>query len=209
MYTKHHLWEFEQSRKLQKVALKRRSISQQELLLRTIDADFNIQKLLDKMMATQVLLIRHALAEDSLNDSQLSSQGRLIQEKMSSFLVDQGLNISRILHSPLLRAKETAEILSAAFHVKPEEENALSYDFDSDSLLKKIPDPKHNKTIILVGHMPSLMHFAHALVGKAFLPGEIARSGVVVLKFDDSIGYGKAHYIAYYSPATFLDLKSS
>lgn len=157
-------------------------------------------------MATKLLLIRHAKPEDHLTDTlrQLSKDGRLIQKKMSAFLLSKGFHPSCILHSPLLRAEETAEILGETFHIQPEVETALSYDFDEQALLKKIPDPKLNETIIFVGHMPSLLLFAHALVGKPFLPGEIARSGTVVLEFEQEIGFGKAHFITYYPPESFL-----
>lgn len=123
---------------------------------------------------------------------------------MSAFLFSLGFHPTRIFHSPLLRAEQTAEILGETFHIQPEVESALSYDFDEQALLKKIPDPKLNQTLIFVGHMPSLLLFAHALVGKPFLPGEMARSGTVVLEFEKEIGFGKASFITYYPPESIV-----
>jgi phosphohistidine phosphatase len=153
-------------------------------------------------MTTAVLLIRHAKPQawGSFDDDlrPISDEGRLIQKKMGEFLKAKGYKPDAILHSPLLRAKETAQVLSEVFNISLEETAELGFVFNQNALLEMIPE---NKTLFMVGHAPSLGHFANLLTGKPCIPGEIERSGVIVLEFDDDIDFGKAKFVHYYSPA--------
>lgn len=120
--------------------------------------------------------------------------------RMSEHLKAQGVRPSRILHSPTTRTQQTAEILGEVFGVAPVEEKALGFMGDEAELLKKIPDPALDETIIMVGHAPTLMHFAYLLTNRGSLNELLKSSGTLILTFDESIGFGKAKFIEYIKP---------
>lgn len=130
----------------------------------------------------------------------ISKEGRLIQKKMSEHLKSQGIVPNQILHSPLKRTKETAAILGEVFHLIPKETPELGLSFREKVLLNEIPDPKLNQTIMMVGHAPTLLYFTNLLLGQRCPIDGIERSGVVILKFHDTVGFGKAEYVNYISP---------
>lgn len=71
-----------------------------------------------------LFIIRHAWAEEVSEDGSdrsrsLTKKGRRRFEEVMSRLVEQGLTIDRIATSPLTRAKQTAEIVSAMLPNKP------------------------------------------------------------------------------------------
>lgn len=119
---------------------------------------------------------------------------------MSEHLKALGIRPSCILHSPTTRTLQTAEILGEVFGVVPREEKALGFMGDEVELLKKIPDPSLEETIIMVGHAPTLMHFAYLLTNQSSLSELLKSSGVLILTFDESIGFGKAKFIEYIKP---------
>ncbi|MDB6081516.1 MAG: Phosphohistidine phosphatase SixA [Chlamydiia bacterium] len=130
----------------------------------------------------------------------ISPEGRLIQEKMSKQLKEQGILPHQILYSPTKRTRETAEILGTILNIKTEEEKTLAIDEDGRELIKKIPMPALNQTIFMVGHAPSLMRFASQLLGgKVPIREFMNTSSALVLAFDDEIAFGKAHFVKYLS----------
>ena len=152
-------------------------------------------------MATTLLLMRHADAISALTaDMPLSEKGKITQEKMCAFLKLNGYRLHHIYTSTLLRAKQTAEIIGNTFHCIAEEEKKLGSHFDEEYLLALIPEPAENQTIAFVGHAPTLYLFAKRLLEGNYTPPDIERSGALVLRFDESIGFGKACFVTYYSP---------
>jgi len=157
-------------------------------------------------MTTKVLLIRHAKPQNTSSYDDLvpiSEEGRRIQKKMSEHLQAEGFSPDRIFHSPLLRAKETAEILSEVFDSPLQELDELGSFFNEEKLLALIPEATVNKTIFMVGHAPTLGLFANRLTGKN-LVSDIERSGAIVLEFSGDIGFGKAQFVEYFSPRNLV-----
>jgi phosphohistidine phosphatase len=156
-------------------------------------------------MRTRVVAIRHALPEDTdkyidVDARPLSAKGKKNQQLMSQHLQKEGLIPDLILTSPILRAQQTAEIISQTFNVSYKYEKDLGNEFNGDSLLKKIPDPDKNQTIFLVGHAPTLAQFVHELVGKKVLPQGIPRSGAVVVDFVQKIEKSQGKFVKIYTP---------
>lgn len=142
-------------------------------------------------MSTKLIITRHG---DPINEGYadelkpLSEKGRLMQRKMAESLKNGGIQPALILTSPLLRAIQSAEILSVVLQVPFVEEPALGVDFDEEVILNRL---KQSDTLLLVGHMPTLVFLVEKLVGARVLPQGIAKSGVVMLTLDE-IGWGKA-----------------
>jgi len=63
----------------------------------------------------RLYLVRHGKAEFGSEDADrhLSPRGRADVEAMASYLAAQEISVSRVVHSTLARARETAEILAA------------------------------------------------------------------------------------------------
>jgi phosphohistidine phosphatase len=105
-----------------------------------------------------VYLVQHAESKSEQEDPErsLSEQGMQNIRKVSSFASQCNLKIHMIFHSPKLRAKQTAEVLSEYFNPEKgvSEVDGLK-PLDDPSLwaqrLKDIPED-----VILVGHLPHL-----------------------------------------------------
>lgn len=145
-------------------------------------------------MSTKLIVTRHAdqindgYAEDELKP--LSQKGRHMQRQMAERLRSEGIQPSLILASPLLRAVQSAEILSEVLQTPFVLEPALGVDFDEDVILSRL---QPNETVLLVGHMPTLVFLVEKLVGARVLPNGIGKSGVVRLTLDE-IGWGMARF---------------
>ncbi len=152
-------------------------------------------------MTTRLIVIRHAApvsnghADDALKT--LSKEGRLAQLKLAERLKAEGIIPKIIFTSPLIRAVQSAEILGEFLHVPVQEEPALGEYFDEAVILDHLPSPEHEETIALVGHMPTLAMLVEKLAGSRVLPDGIAKSGAVILEFEDKIGWGQAKFKSY------------
>jgi phosphohistidine phosphatase len=138
----------------------------------------------------KMYLVQHAEAKSDQEDSlrPLSDKGREDITKVSAYLSQLNIPVSKIFHSTKLRAKQTAEILFE--HLKPgrgvSEADGLS-PLDDPTLwaerLKDLPDG-----VILVGHLPHLVRLASLLlcggIDKNIVSFRMA--GVVCLKRDDT-----------------------
>ncbi|UCH62928.1 MAG: phosphohistidine phosphatase SixA [Fidelibacterota bacterium] len=134
-------------------------------------------------------LVRHAQPKAKEEDSQrsLSDQGRADIRKVAAHLGDRGIEVSRILHSSKLRARQTAEALSERLHPSGDtsETDGLAPLDDPTVWSGRLAEIQEN--IMLVGHLPHLGLLADLLLagetdqqGVSFKPG-----GVVCLKRDE------------------------
>jgi len=129
----------------------------------------------------KVTLIRHGAAEDRPVDAlrPLSANGRRQVEELAQFIQSNELRPQRIIHSELLRARETAKILHDALSGFPHLE-------ESPSLLP-VSNPEEivgellvgDEDIFLVGHMPYMGLLAESLTGK---PTGFITAGCLVLE---------------------------
>ncbi|MFN6462590.1 MAG: phosphohistidine phosphatase SixA [Nostoc sp. DedVER02] len=138
----------------------------------------------------ELYLIRHGIAEDKglgIKDEErsLTKEGRQKTEKVAQKLVKLGLSFDLILTSPLVRARQTAEILiEEKLSSQLEESSHLAHDGQISSWLKDWLEPKNysqNTQLALVGHEPDLTSWAEIL-----LWGEVKES--LVLKKAGMIG---------------------
>jgi len=125
-------------------------------------------------LSIQLILIRHGIAENIAEDGtdfnrKLTNEGR---EKLKRRLPNlkskvQYLENSQIWTSPLLRAKETAEILSESLSI----EEIRYYDFVAegsyDEFLTMVNLAEENTTIFVVGHQPYLGDWSYEMTKKS------------------------------------------
>lgn len=116
----------------------------------------------------KLYFLRHADALDGANDAArpLSPHGRKEALEVGRFLKRAGIAFDAAYSSPLVRAKETAEIvLDVCGSTKLKLTVALlneTSEANFDEWLKGIPDAKH---VCLVGHAPSLAQWVRQLLG--------------------------------------------
>lgn len=121
----------------------------------------------------QLYLIRHAIAEergDAWPDDTLrplTDEGRARMRKVAKGLVRLGVKLDVILTSPLVRARQTAELVGAAFDGQPPilELPQLEPGTPYTELLDGLRKYARKKRVALVGHEPDLGIVASRLLG--------------------------------------------
>jgi phosphohistidine phosphatase len=109
-------------------------------------------------------IIRHAEAVDSGSDDipddyrVLSPKGREVVREVGRWCVDQKIQVDQIVSSPLLRAVQTAEILSAVLHISKGVEISLALAAGGavGGIMRILPLYEHLKSLALVGHEPNI-----------------------------------------------------
>jgi phosphohistidine phosphatase len=137
----------------------------------------------ENFLIMEFYFVRHASASDiAARDAarELTNEGRQEARVAGKALVKLGAKPAHIFSSPLVRARQTAEILGKELDSKVETLDELLNDTSTSRLLNAIKLADDAKEIILVGHMPSLAgHVAHLIgavkgEGLAFGKGSIA-----------------------------------
>lgn len=152
-------------------------------------------------MSTTIIAIRHAkpksegYADETMRP--LHEEGVAIQEKMTRLIEEKGYVPTRIFSSPILRAKQTAEIIADRFSLEVEEIDALGYALDA-AYLSNLTKNEDNQTLVFVGHAPSLGEYVNQLVGKRVLPEGLCKSGTAVVKYDPKTQ--KNTFVEYLKP---------
>jgi phosphohistidine phosphatase len=118
----------------------------------------------------KLYLLRHGSASDvaaSDEERELTREGREEARIAGAALAKLGAKPSCILSSPLVRARQTAEI--AAMELKFSKDIELIDELQNGvatvSLLKALKSCVSDGEILLVGHMPSLSEHLVALIG--------------------------------------------
>lgn len=161
----------------------------------------------------RLILLRHAEAEE--RDSArfpddglrpLTREGIKVQTAVAKALKRMGLVPDRIVTSPLVRAKQTADITARILSLEQrlEESDALGEGFSVANVLRLL-EGSDKETVMLVGHEPDLSGLAGALLG----PGEgpdirFKKSAVLGLEFDGKPEPGGAALLFFYRPKDLL-----
>lgn len=141
----------------------------------------------------ELYLVRHAIAEDRgekwPDDSKrpLTSDGMSRMKKAARGLERLGVRIDLVLTSPLVRARQTAEILAAELDPHPPIVNVESLSPDGAPAAVAADLEKHARKnrIALVGHEPAIGELAARLIGSRhaieFKKGAVCRIDVETL----------------------------
>ena len=163
----------------------------------------------------ELYLIRHGIAEEhqpQLKDEerQLTPEGRQKTEKIAQKLLKLELHFDLILTSPLVRAYQTAEILIAAgLSSQLEASDHLSFNGNIQNWWQEWLKPRNypQKTkLALVGHEPSLSHWAEILLwGEAKESLILKKAGMMGIKLpDDGSAWGRSQLFWLTSPKYLL-----
>ena len=156
-------------------------------------------------------LIRHGLAGqhgDYVNDAErpLTDEGKRKTRQVARQLHQLGLTFDLILTSPLVRAKQTAEILQTEGLGQLEEAEYLAPGGELQPWLDWLGTWRAaNKVLALVGHEPNLSNWAELLVwGNAHGSLVLKKAGALAITMPDSgtpIGTSRLFWL---TPPRFL-----
>ncbi|HSI42695.1 MAG TPA: histidine phosphatase family protein [Xanthobacteraceae bacterium] len=119
----------------------------------------------------RLLLLRHAKSDwpPGIADEHrpLAPRGRRAAPKLGAYLADEALRPDRVLVSPALRARQTWELVAAAWAQPPESAvDARLYEHPAQTLLEAVrATGPQVRSLLLVSHNPTLEDFVHLMVG--------------------------------------------
>ncbi len=151
----------------------------------------------------QLLVIRHAKAEDSLDFAQtgqpevlrpLTDSGRKKMQRAAAGLLSEVEFIDVLAASPLLRARQTAEIVAEAYVGRVVMElEALAPGFEPDELLAWLRGHRDVAVVAIVGHEPDLGELiGYLLCGCHESVISLKKGAACLLNLDPEVTPGKA-----------------
>jgi phosphohistidine phosphatase len=141
----------------------------------------------------ELYLIRHAIAEargDAWPDDSkrpITADGAARMKKSARALARLGASVDIVLTSPLVRTRQTADIVAAALTPKPQIVNveALAPGGSHAAVFAELEKHTRRKTIAIVGHEPGIGELAARLLGTRrpieFKKGAVCRIDVEAL----------------------------
>ena len=140
---------------------------------------------------TRLYLLRHGIAEPhgtpgvAEADRRLTSKGEERLAQVARGLQRLGIEPDRIVTSPLVRARRTAEIVAEllGLHDRLEIAEELSPGYEAAEIRAWLRE-REEASLMLVGHNPNLTELLGVLIGVAgqLLPFELKKGGVASLR---------------------------
>ena len=130
----------------------------------------------------------------------LSEEGRRKQRLIGGELHDLEIIPTMIYSSSILRARQTADLLSEEFGAPVVETDALGYDFKGNKLLELLAAAPDGSSFYFVGHAPHLGEFVNQLTGESSLPAGLSKSAAAVIRFEGAVAEGKGHLVSHLEP---------
>jgi phosphohistidine phosphatase len=122
----------------------------------------------------EIILWRHAEAEDGENDlaRALTPNGRHQAQRMAQWLKAQFAGPVRIIASPAVRTRQTADALGLPYEIS----ECIAPDCSADEMLAASGWPGGHGLVILVGHNPAISVLASRLAGIGDSPIALRRA---------------------------------
>lgn len=129
----------------------------------------------------QLYLFRHAEAEDgslTLADGErkLTKRGIERTRKAAGVVKSLGVKPAHLYSSPLVRARQTADILAEALGVKVEINEEVGPGFNAKTAARLVQDAGHDDQIMFVGHEPDFSATISAIIGGGWI--EMKKGGL-------------------------------
>lgn len=165
-------------------------------------------------MATglDLYVIRHGLAGESgsyPNDDErpLTDEGKQKTRQVANRLAELELKFDLIQTSPLVRARQTADILLDVGLAKQLTESAYLADGNLDGWLSWLQtwEPGSRRQLAIVGHEPSLSRWAETLAfGKSNGAFELKKAGIIGLSLPDQMNPVGRSIVFWLTPPQFM-----
>ena len=149
----------------------------------------------------ELYLMRHGIAQprdDAAGDFDrpLTDKGATRVRNAAKGMRRLGLKFDAILSSPLVRARQTADIVAGLLHHEPgvEELPSLAPEISVDKLIADLARYERRGCLMLVGHEPSLSNaVAQLIAGKSGMVHlEFKKAGLCRLEIDSTPRAGSA-----------------
>lgn len=135
--------------------------------------------------------LRHGIAVEpdewqrSDDDRPLTREGIARMEREAKGIEDLSLDLDVIVTSPLLRARQTAEIVADRLKLGGGivEDARIAHGFDADSCRAILADHTDAQSIMLVGHEPTMSETIGRLIGGASI--ELKKAALAAVEFAD------------------------
>ncbi len=156
-----------------------------------------------------VYLIRHGKANaphgEYPNDDlrPLTEEGKQDVLRLAMIWRKMGIEFDKLVTSPLVRARQTAELIAQAYDWNYEvtEREALGHMFSVDGVIDMLDRFPGRKKIALVGHNPDLSTLATAFVKGARTPCvDFKKSAIMGLGFLGTAAVGNGSVLFYLPP---------
>ncbi|MEP7145975.1 MAG: histidine phosphatase family protein [bacterium] len=147
----------------------------------------------------KLFLVRHAEAidheTDSVKDDEhrfITTSGRMRTRKIAKTLIEELKDLEIIFTSPLIRAVQTAEIISSGIKFRNDIllVNELKNESSTSSLLQLLSMNSELKSVALVGHEPKISMLVKSISGKNDLI-DFRKSSVCLIDYDALAGNGR------------------
>jgi phosphohistidine phosphatase len=115
-----------------------------------------------------IYFLRHADAEDFVDSDftrKLTPKGHDQAERVGKFCKQNGIKPEVFLTSPLVRARETAEIVGKKIGVDPVIADWLACGMTPETLIAQLEPLTTKSSVLLVGHEPDLSAAVSHLLG--------------------------------------------
>ncbi len=159
----------------------------------------------------EVILIRHAKAETRdpnswPDDDQrpLTAEGRAEQRAAARAMKKMGIKFDFLVTSPLLRARETADLVAKGYRwaEAPQVAEELGHEYSVGAVVKLLAKFPPDSAVALVGHEPDFSDLTGALVSKnCDVSIAFKKSGVVGVEFDGPAEAGKGTLLYHLKPS--------
>ncbi|UBF28180.1 phosphohistidine phosphatase SixA [Kovacikia minuta CCNUW1] len=164
------------------------------------------------MATAELYLIRHGLAGEHgsyPNDDErpLTEEGKKKTREIAKRLLDLELNFDLILTSPLVRARQTADILlKVGLSKKLEEASYLAPGGSIDAWLEWLRSQQQaHFCLALVGHEPGLSEWAEILLwGKSRGALTLKKAGVIGMSLPETSSPVGSSSLFWLTPPRFL-----
>ena len=145
-----------------------------------------------------LILWRHADAEDGTPDSErkLTAKGVKQAARMAKWLRPRLPGDAVVLASPAIRAQQTARALTPDFKVVDEIGTAAS----AEDVLRACGWPKAGRTLVVVGHQPTLGEVAAMLLTGTRGQWSLKKGAVIWIARDAGRGFARPHLHAAIAP---------
>jgi len=135
------------------------------------------------MAHKQLWLLRHgeAVPHESKPDDEreLTPRGERQSIAAGQALARLGLEFAACYTSPLVRARQTAELACRTLNVEPDIRDVLGKEFDVGAALELLLEHEDGAQVLMVGHDPSFSQVAHDLTGAR---ADVKKGGVAAIR---------------------------
>ncbi len=160
----------------------------------------------------KVLLVRHAIAVDRETPGLSDHLRPLTEEGANKFrksarAISSLVTADAVLTSPLLRAKQTAEILARHWPGLILQENEALGNGSRESFEAALARLPKDSTVVAVGHEPHVSEWTAEWLGAANT-GAFAfkKGGVALIEFDGAAAEDEGRLVFFLAPKALKDL---